>query len=150
VDCRGIPWEPVYRVWQPFPPFLLIIRLVDARPRTPSHIHTIYRPSDPMKKLIARKVRKKSNELEILKPLPPSRSPIMLSRWSVRSKGSPGSGAFYSKWRASRIMSSLLLKNLKARSFKCVWASLRVSHISTSSVSLTRISSRETFVLAWK
>jgi hypothetical protein len=32
-----------------------------------SHIFTVYRPSDPSKELIAKKVRKDLNELEILK-----------------------------------------------------------------------------------
>jgi serine/threonine protein kinase len=50
-------------------PFLLITRLVDARPQTPSHIHTVYRPSDPTNKLIAKKIRQESNELEIFKLL---------------------------------------------------------------------------------
>src|SRR5712672_1119708 len=49
--------------------FLLIIRLVDAPPQMPPHIHIVYRPSDPMNKVIAKKVRKESNELEILKLL---------------------------------------------------------------------------------
>jgi serine/threonine protein kinase len=35
----------------------------------PPHIHIVYRPSEPSKKLIAKKVRKESNELAILKHL---------------------------------------------------------------------------------
>lgn len=38
-------------------------------PKEPSHILTVYRPSDPSKDLIAKKVRKQSNELEIFKLL---------------------------------------------------------------------------------
>jgi serine/threonine protein kinase len=41
----------------------------NARPQMPPHIHIVYRPSEPSKKLIAKKVRKESNELEILKRL---------------------------------------------------------------------------------
>ncbi|KAH9960197.1 kinase-like domain-containing protein [Russula dissimulans] len=37
--------------------------------QTPSHIHTVYRPPDPINKLIAKKTREKSNEVEILKLL---------------------------------------------------------------------------------
>ncbi|KAI0245827.1 hypothetical protein BJV78DRAFT_1259993 [Lactifluus subvellereus] len=49
VDDKGIAWEKLFKM--------------------PSHILTVYRPSDPSKELIAKKVRKKSNELEILKLL---------------------------------------------------------------------------------
>jgi serine/threonine protein kinase len=67
VDESGGTWEPLFEVW-PGNPCLLIIALT-PRPQMPSHIHTVYRRSEPKTELIAKKVRKGSNELAILKRL---------------------------------------------------------------------------------
>jgi serine/threonine protein kinase len=50
---------------------LLTIPRSNVPPQMPPHIHIVYQPSEPSKKLIAKKVirKKKSNELEILKRL---------------------------------------------------------------------------------
>ena len=50
-------------------PFLLVVRHADARTQTPDHILTVYRPLDPNEEFIAKKVRKRSNELKILRLL---------------------------------------------------------------------------------
>jgi hypothetical protein len=49
--------------------FVYLLYPAHARPQMPPHIHIVYRPSDPKKELIAKKVRKESNELAILKRL---------------------------------------------------------------------------------
>jgi len=48
---------------------LLTIPRSNARPQMPPHIHIVYQPSEPSNGLIAKKVRKGSNELVILKHL---------------------------------------------------------------------------------
>ena len=40
-----------------------------SNPQMPSHIITVYRPSDPTNELIAKKDRQESNELKILRRL---------------------------------------------------------------------------------
>jgi serine/threonine protein kinase len=45
----------------------MLYTILTFAPQRPSHILTVYRPSDASKKLIAKKVREESNELEILK-----------------------------------------------------------------------------------
>src|SRR5487761_1521838 len=46
---------------------LVTIPRSNACPQMPPHIHVVYRPSEPRKEIIAKKVRKESNELAILK-----------------------------------------------------------------------------------
>jgi hypothetical protein len=107
----------------------------------------IFSPLDSNKELIAKKVREKSNELEILRLLntvqPKSDHVISLLDWF---HGQSRHCVILLAWTASRITLRLLLANLKAKSFKSAWASSRASHIFTSSVSHTGISSPTTLL----
>jgi hypothetical protein len=49
--------------------FYLLYGVLTLALQMPSHIFTVHRPSNPSKELIAKKVREKSNELEILRIL---------------------------------------------------------------------------------
>ena len=67
VDSHGGTWSPLFKVWQSR---LLIIRRANAPCQMPPHIYKVYRPSERRKELlIAKKARKKSNELTILERL---------------------------------------------------------------------------------
>ena len=72
VESSGVALEPLFEVWRPFP-IHYTIRHVDAQPlsppQLPPHILTVYQSSNPSNELIAKKVRKKSDELKILRRL---------------------------------------------------------------------------------
>jgi len=67
VDSSGVILEPLFKVWQLFP--TLSYATLTPPLQMPSHILTVYQPSDPSNELIAKKVRKESDELKILRRL---------------------------------------------------------------------------------
>jgi serine/threonine protein kinase len=88
VDGKGGTFEPLIKVRRPFCTYYTLLTLAL---QMPSNILVVYRRSDPGKQFIAKKVRVKSNELEILKLLnnfqPKSKHIIsLLDSFQVRSR----------------------------------------------------------------
>lgn len=65
VGTRGDVWEPLVKVAT----FSESCTALMLDPQMPTHILTVYRPSDPSEKLIANKVRRRRSELEIFRLL---------------------------------------------------------------------------------
>jgi serine/threonine protein kinase len=122
VDGDDGMWEPLFEVWEP----VYFLYAANIRPQMPPHIHVVYRPSEPSQELIAKRVRKHSNELAILKHLKTiqPRSEHVLSLLDS-FHGQSGSWIILPRMDSVTVYAAIAPKRLQSRVAKVCWGLIK-------------------------